>query len=71
MTTRPADLVLIDAETLACVCPYHGPQIGAEYEPDRAPCGCEWFTDSAGRLRARAFSPEQQRALWESCNCAG
>lgn len=41
--TQRRDLVKIDAETLLVLCPYHGPQPGAEYEPMHpAPCGCVW-----------------------------
>ena len=53
MTRSPADLVRIDADTLVCVCPYHGPQPGAEYEAGRAPCGCDWQTDAHGLLWVR------------------
>lgn len=46
-------LVLLDPDTLALVCPYHGPQ-AADYAPGVAPCGCQWTLDRHGMLRARA-----------------
>ena len=44
--------VEIDGDSLDPLCPWHGPQIGAPYEPGRAPCGCLWVLDKRGILRA-------------------
>lgn len=51
---KPKDLVKIDADSLALVCPYHGAQ-PAEYEPmNPAPCGCIWAYGEDGLLHAIA-----------------
>ena len=46
--------VKIDAATGAPRCPWHGPQVGAEYgQQDPAPCGCAWVWSADGhRLEA-------------------
>lgn len=45
-------MVLVDADTLVCLCPWHGPVPDAEYTEGTAPCGCSWRMDSHGVLRA-------------------
>ena len=57
--------VQIAADTLETVCPYHGPQPGAEYAPvAAAPCGCKWYlSEDDGLLHAvKADAEAQERA---------
>ena len=73
MTTHGA-MVIIDAESLALVCPYHGPQAGAEYGAGQAPCGCAFHFDKHGQLRAlRGVEKVMQHAdsLRLTCNLPG
>ena len=56
-------MVLVDADSAACVCPYHGSQGGAEYRAGVAPCGCVWQLDKHSVLRAL-------RADAETIQCA-
>lgn len=60
-------LVLIDADTLACVCPFHGPQPEAEYASGRAPCGCLWDLDRRGVLRVTERGFESSTRLPALC----
>ena len=57
-------MVLVDADSAACVCPYHGAQAGAEYRPGLAPCGCSWQLDKHSVLRAvRSAGETMQHAI--------
>jgi hypothetical protein len=51
MQQHHPDDVLIDW-TGVVVCPYHGPQPGAEWAAGRAPCGCQWRPIGRCGLRA-------------------
>jgi len=51
---KPRDLVKVDGDSLALVCPYHGAQLDCEYEAQRAPCGCLWAYGEDGLLHAIA-----------------
>ena len=63
MTTHGA-MVLVDADTAICVCPYHGAQAGADYRTGVAPCGCRWQLDKHGVLRAlRTETETMQHAI--------
>lgn len=44
-------LVQFDVDGV-CVCPVHGPQSGADYAEQQAPCGCTWRMDAHGLLRS-------------------
>ena len=44
--------VEISGDSLDPLCPWHGPQVGAAYEPGVAPCGCLWVFDKRRVLRA-------------------
>lgn len=56
-------MVTIDAGTLECACPYHGPQPGAEYAAHLAPCGCLWSFDVHQVLRAHRADDRQSKTV--------
>lgn len=65
MAKRDKTVVMISADDLQTVCPYHGPVGEVAYEPVAvAPCGCQWYLlADDGLLHAvRVDSEAQERA---------